>query len=54
VEHGTDQHASQPSPHDPRACKLCAFLRHPGQAAQGRALRAHLAENPLPRQAVSA
>lgn len=40
--------------HDPRTCQLCASLRHPGQAAQGRALRQHLATNPLPRQAVSA
>ncbi|WP_179272380.1 hypothetical protein [Streptomyces sp. XY006] len=36
--------------HDPRTCQLCASLRHPAQAAQGRALQAHLAENPLPQQ----
>lgn len=40
--------------HDPRTCPLCASLRHPAQAAQGRALRAHLAAHPLPRQAATA
>ncbi|MFF7452125.1 MULTISPECIES: hypothetical protein [unclassified Streptomyces] len=54
MEHGTDQPTPQPSPHNPRTCNCCAFLRHPAQAAQGRALRKHLAEHPLPRQAVSA
>lgn len=40
-----------PTPtHDPRACNLCSTLRHPGTAAQGRALAAHLAKNPMPRQ----
>lgn len=43
----TDQH---PSPHDPKSCALCGSLRHPGTAVQGRALAAHLAKNPLPRQ----
>ncbi|MGW5616246.1 hypothetical protein [Streptomyces sp. NPDC003877] len=37
--------------HDSRACNLCGTLRHPAQAAQGRALRHHLAENPFPQQA---
>lgn len=45
---------SNPSPHDPRTCRLCASLRHPGMARDGRALTAHLAEQPFPRQAVSA
>ena len=43
-----------PDPHNPRTCAQCSFLRHPAQAAQGRALTKHLATNPLPRQAVSA
>lgn len=43
-----------PAPkHDPKRCNLCATLRHPGQAAAGRQLTAHLAANPLPRQAVA-
>jgi hypothetical protein len=51
----SDQHDPKPSPkHDPRTCALCAVLRHPGQAAQGRALRAHLAAHPLPRQGANA
>lgn len=40
--------------HDPRNCGLCGTLRHPGQAAQGRALRKHLAANPLPKQGANA
>ncbi|NUO42395.1 MAG: hypothetical protein HOV82_10185 [Streptomyces sp.] len=36
--------------HDPRTCQPCGFLRHPAQAAQGRALTAHLAEHPFPQQ----
>ncbi len=49
----------QPHQHSPDAatladCRKCAFLRHPGQAKQGRALTKHLATNPLPRQAVQA
>lgn len=49
----------QPHQHSPDAptladCRKCAFLRHPGQAAQGRALTKHLKTNPLPRQAVQA
>ena len=44
----TDQHTGK---HDPRACNLCASLRHPGTAAQGRALAAHLREHPMPKQA---
>lgn len=39
--------------HDPRTCNLCASLRHPGLAKQGRALRTHLAENPFPQQAMA-
>ena len=42
-----------PGTHNPKRCALCASLRHPGQAAQGRALTAHLKTNPLPRQAVA-
>lgn len=40
--------------HDPRTCQPCATLRHPAQARAGRALAKHLAEHPLPRQAVNA
>ncbi len=48
------QPAPQPScKHNPRACNLCTSLRHPGQAAEGRALTKHLKANPLPRQAVA-
>lgn len=44
----------QPHPkHDPRACNPCGSLRHPAQAANGRALTRHLAEHPLPRQRVT-
>lgn len=39
--------------HDPRTCQPCGFLRHPAQAAQGRALAKHLAAHPLPRQAAA-
>lgn len=54
-----DRSQPQPHQHSPgartaRDCRLCATLRHPGQAAQGRALTKHLAEHPLPRQAVQA
>lgn len=51
----TDQQPHQHSPgaRTARDCRLCAFLRHPAQAAQGRKLDAHLAEHPLPRQAVT-
>lgn len=45
----------QPHPkHDPRTCQLCAGLRHPATARQGRALTRHLAAHPFPRQAVAA
>jgi hypothetical protein len=37
--------------HDPRTCNLCASLRHPGQAAQRRALQQYLAAHPFPVQA---
>lgn len=37
--------------HDPGGCNLCGVLRHPAQAAQGRALAAHLREHPMPKQA---
>lgn len=54
------QPAGQPTPHEHslgvptlRDCPLCATLRHPGQAAAGRALTKHLKTNPLPRQAVA-
>lgn len=44
----------QPTPkHNPKRCNCCAFLRHPAQTAEGRALTAHLKTNPLPRQAVA-
>lgn len=46
----TDQPAGQPTPHTTRACNLCASLRHPALANQGRALRKHLAAHPLPQQ----
>ncbi|MCG7203980.1 hypothetical protein [Streptomyces arenae] len=54
MEHGTDLPTSQPSPHDPRTCNLCALLRHPAQARVGRELTRHLAANPFPRQAAKA
>lgn len=54
VEHRTDQHPQQPTPHTARDCQLCGTLRHPAQAKAGRALTAHLAANPFPRQAVQA
>lgn len=47
-------HQHSPGAQTARDCPLCATLRHPGQAAQGRALTKHLAANPLPRQAVQA
>ncbi|MGQ5640783.1 MULTISPECIES: hypothetical protein [unclassified Streptomyces] len=47
----TDQPKPKHSPHTARDCNLCVSLRHPGLAAQGRALTAHLAEHPLPLQA---
>jgi len=46
----TDQPATE---HDPRTCQLCAMYRHPAQAANGRALQAHLAEHPFPKQGAS-
>ena len=39
--------------HNPKRCNLCATLRHPAQAKQGRKLTAHLKTNPLPRQTVA-
>ncbi|MGW1961800.1 hypothetical protein ACWCPD_16170 [Streptomyces sp. NPDC001935] len=50
----TDQNAQQPTPHTARDCHLCACLRHPALAQQGRALKTHLADNPFPRQVVTA
>ena len=51
----SDQHNPKPTPtHNPRTCGLCGTLRHPAQAKQGRALKAHLAANPLPKQTVQA
>jgi hypothetical protein len=47
----TDQPQHEHSPHTARDCNLCASLRHPGLAAQGRNLTAHLAEHPFPLQA---
>lgn len=50
-----DQAPQRPTPpHNPKTCPPCSFLRHPAQAAQGRALRKHLAEHPFPRQQVTA
>ncbi|WP_164992341.1 hypothetical protein [Streptomyces sp. L2] len=46
----TDQPNHEHSPHTARDCNLCASLRHPARAAEGRALDKHLAANPLPRQ----
>ncbi len=46
----TDQPQQQPTPHTARDCNLCGVLRHPAQAAQGRALTAHLAAHPFPQQ----
>jgi hypothetical protein len=40
--------------HAARACHLCATLRHPAQAKQGRALTRHLTAHPFPRQVVQA
>ena len=51
---GASPTAHSPGAHNPKRCNLCTSLRHPGQAAQGRALTAHLKTNPLPRQAVGA
>ena len=50
VTQPTQQPQGQPSPHTARGCNLCGFLRHPAQAAQGRALTAHLAAHPFPQQ----
>lgn len=51
----SDQRDPKPSPaHDPRTCGLCGTLRHPAQAAKGRALTLHLAANPFPKQGASA
>jgi hypothetical protein len=41
----------QPQKHDPHTCNPCSSLRHPAQAAQGRALTHHLAQHPFPQQA---
>ena len=50
-----DQHDPRPTPtHNRKTCRLCAVLRHPGQAAQGRALTKHLAQHPFPKQGASA
>lgn len=45
----------QPDPghtsgHTARNCALCATLRHPAQAKQGRALTRRLAQHPFPVQ----
>ncbi|MEU3507649.1 hypothetical protein ABZ733_06935 [Streptomyces longwoodensis] len=50
----TDQPAHQHTPHTARGCQLCSTLRHPAQAAKGRALQRHLAENPFPTQQTGA
>jgi hypothetical protein len=51
--HATDQPERKHSPHTARDCQLCASLRHPAQAKAGRALTAHLAVTPFPKQAVT-
>ncbi|MCX4575636.1 hypothetical protein OHB41_21070 [Streptomyces sp. NBC_01571] len=44
----------QPHPkHHPTTCRLCGVLRHPAQAAAGRALTKHLAAHPFPRPTVT-
>lgn len=49
------ERTDQPHPkHAPRTCNLCASLRHPATAAQGRALQQHLAARPFPRQLAGA
>jgi hypothetical protein len=48
-----DRSHPQQQKHDPRTCQPCASLRHPAQAAAGRALTKHLAERPFPRQQVT-
>lgn len=47
----SDQHSPK---HDPRDCQLCASLRHPAQARQGRTLAKYLAVFPLPKQGANA
>lgn len=56
MQEPTQQPAHQHSPdaRTARDCRLCATLKHPGQAAEGRALTKHLAAHPLPRQAAQA
>ena len=49
-----DRSGQQPPKHDPRACALCGTLRHPAQAAQGRALTKYLKAHPFPRMATTA
>ncbi|WP_277816758.1 hypothetical protein [Streptomyces sp. AcH 505] len=41
------------SKHNPKTCPLCATLRHPSQAKNRKAIAAHLAEHPFPRQAAT-
>ncbi|MFI0268587.1 hypothetical protein [Streptomyces luteogriseus] len=40
--------------HNRKTCHLCSVLRHPAQAAKGRALTKHLTEHPLPVQQTGA
>ena len=56
MQEPTSQPHPQHSPGAPTArdCNLCATLRHPAQAKQGRALTKHLAVHPFPKQAVAA
>ncbi|WP_314411397.1 hypothetical protein [Streptomyces sp. DSM 40484] len=55
MAHRTDQPDPGPTPgHTARDCALCAILRHPAQAKQGRALTRHLAHSPFPVQQVGA
>lgn len=51
---GPHQHQHSPGARTARDCHLCATLRHPAQAKQGRALTAHLAAHPFPKQAAAA
>ncbi|MGW4670104.1 hypothetical protein [Streptomyces sp. NPDC004324] len=49
------QQPPQPTPakHAPRDCNLCGILRHPAQAANGRALTKRLNARPFPQQATA-
>lgn len=49
--------SEKPTPahkHTARDCRLCRFLHHPAQAAQGRTLQRYLTVFPLPKQGANA